>query len=172
MKEHIYSRERDSAKNYRNAFEVHILPRVGGVLADLLADLLTREDARSVMNEARKKRKRQTGGRGGQIGGIEAARTTMSVLRHMYSWAIDERKVKRMDNPCAKITKNLPKRRQGDVVLSLREARIVWQAAADIGYPFGTHAQLMMLNRLSHERVGIGSGSMDRSRRKANGHSH
>jgi len=57
----------------------------------------------------------------------------------MYSWAIDERKVERMDNPCAKITKNLPKRRQGDVVLSSREARTVWQAAADIGYPFGTH---------------------------------
>jgi len=30
-------------------------------------------------------------------------------------------------------------------VLSLNEARIVWQAAESIGYPFGTHVQLLLL---------------------------
>lgn len=91
------------------------------------------------------KRKRPEGQRGGDIGGVEAARSAMSVLRHLYSWAIDESKLKRKDNPASKITKNLPKKQQGDVVLSLREARIVWDAAEATGYPFGTHVQLMLL---------------------------
>lgn len=69
----------------------------------------------------------------------------MGVLRHMYSWAMEEGKLKRKDNPASKIDRNLPKKRQGDVVLSLDEARIVWQAAEATGHPFGTHVQLMLL---------------------------
>jgi integrase len=141
LKNHVYSRQLDSSKNYKNAFDVHINPKVG----DKLAELLTREDVRSVMGTARVKRKRPAGQRGGDLGGVEAARTTMSVFRHMYSWAIDEAKVKRKDNPVSKITKNLPSKKQGEVVLSLREARIVWDAAKETGYPFGTHVQLMLL---------------------------
>jgi integrase len=69
----------------------------------------------------------------------------MGVLRHMYSWAIEEDKLKRKDNPASRIEKNLPKKKQGDVVLSLAEARTVWDAAEITGYPFGTHVQLMLL---------------------------
>ena len=47
----------------------------------------------------------------------------------MYSWAMDESKLKRRDNPASKIDRNLPKKKARDVVLSLNEARIVWQAA-------------------------------------------
>jgi integrase len=83
--------------------------------------------------------------RGGGIGGVEAARTAMGVLRHMYSWGIEEAKLKRKDNPASRIEKNLPKKKQGDVVLSLNETRIVWDAAEATGYPFGTHLQLMLL---------------------------
>jgi len=72
----------------------------------------------------------------------------MSVLRQMYSWAMEESVLKRQNNPASKIQKNLPKKKPGEIVLTLREARIVWQAAKDCGYPFGTHAQLMMLKRL------------------------
>jgi integrase len=100
---------------------------------------------RSVMEAARVKRKRAPGERGGSIGGIEAARTAMGVLRHMYAWAIEEGKLKRKDNPASKIDKNLPRPRKGETVLSLSEARIVWQAAQDAGYPYGTHVQLMLL---------------------------
>jgi integrase len=106
---------------------------------------VTREDARDVMNAARVKRARPKGQIGGPVGGIEAARTAMSVLRQMYSWAIDEAVLKRKDNPASRIQKNLPKQRRGETVLTLREARIVWQAAQDCGYPFGAHAQLMLL---------------------------
>jgi integrase len=141
LQTHVHSRALDSVKNYENAFAVHINPKIG----DTLADLLTRDDVRMVMDSARAKRKRPRGQRGGQIGGIEAARTAMNVLRHMYSWAIDEGKLKRKDNPVSKITKNLPNKQQGDVVLSIDEARIVWRAAQETGYPFGTHVQLMLL---------------------------
>jgi integrase len=91
------------------------------------------------------KRRRPPGERGGRIGGVEAARTAMGVLRHMYSWGMDEGKLKRKDNPASRIDKNLPKKKQGDVVLSLDEARVVWAAAQETGYPFGTHVQLTLL---------------------------
>ncbi len=141
LRQYVYSRELDSAYKYEKAFSTHINPKVG----DRLAELLTREEVRAVMEAARIKRKRAPGERGGSIGGVEAARTAMGVLRHMYTWAIEEGKLKRKDNPASKIDKNLPKPRQGDVVLSLGEARIVWDAAQETGYPYGTHVQLMLL---------------------------
>jgi len=141
LKQYVYSKELDSARKYEIAFGTHVNPKVG----ERLAELLTREEVRSVMESARVKRHRAAGERGGGIGGVEAARTAMGVLRHMYSWAIEEGKLKRKDNPASKIEKNLPKKRQGDVVLSLNEARLVWDAAEATGYPFGTHVQLMLL---------------------------
>jgi integrase len=69
----------------------------------------------------------------------------MGVLRHMFTWALDEGKLKRKDNPASKIDRNLPKKKEREVVLSLNEARIVWAAAESAGYPFGTHVQLMLL---------------------------
>lgn len=141
LKEYVRSRELDSESKYQMAFDTHINPVVG----DQLAELLTREQARKVMEAARVKRKRSEGERGGAIGGVEAARTVMGVLRHMYSWGIEESKIKRKDNPASKITKNLPKKKEGDVVLSTREARIVWDAAEATGYPYGSHVQLQQL---------------------------
>lgn len=141
LKQYVYSKELDSAVKYENAFNTHIIPKVG----HRLAELLTREEVRAVMEAARLKRKRPPGERGGGIGGVEAARTAMGVLRHMYSWGMDEGKLKRKDNPASRIDKNLPKKKQGDVVLSVDEARVVWAAAKETGYPFGTHVQLMLL---------------------------
>lgn len=142
LTDYVHSRSLDSAKNYENAFKTHINPLIG----DKLAELLTREEAREVMNAARVKRPRPKGQKGGALGGVEAARSTTSVLRQMYSWAIDESVLKRKDNPVSRMQKNLPKQKRGETVLTLREARIVWQAARDCGYPFGTHAQLMLLS--------------------------
>jgi integrase len=141
MKEYVHSKELDSAYLYDGAFRTHILPHAGKQAAELFA----REDARRIMNAARTKRSRPEGQRGLPIGGVEAARTAMSVLRHMFSWGIEEEKLKRKDNPCSNIVRNLPNAKKRETVLSLREARVVWQAAKDCGYPFGTHAQLMLL---------------------------
>jgi integrase len=141
LKQYVHSKELDSARKYELAFSTHINPKVG----DRLAELLTREEVRKVMEAARIKRHREPGERGGGIGGVEAARTVMGVLRHMYAWAIEEGKLKRKDNPASKIDKNLPKKKARDVVLSLNEARMVWAAAEATGYPYGAHVQLMLL---------------------------
>ncbi len=141
LKDYVHSKALDSTRNYEIAFSTHINPKIG----EKLGELVTREDARDVMNVARVKRPRPKGQKGGPLGGIEAARTTVSVLRQMFSWAIDEGVLKRKDNPASRMQKNLPKQKRGETVLTLREARVVWQAARDCGYPFGTHAQLMLL---------------------------
>jgi integrase len=141
LKHHVHSRELDSSRKYELAFSTHINPRIGSHPAERL----TREHVRATMEAARVRRSRPKGKRGGAIGGVEAARTAVGVLRHMFGWAIDEGKLRRQDNPASKIDKNLPKAKQRDVVLSLKEARVVWQAAESIGYPFGTHVQLMLL---------------------------
>jgi integrase len=141
MDDYVCSRGLDSRALYENAFKVHIVPVIGKDLAELLS----RDDVRKVMSTARVKRDNPDGRRGAQIGGVEAARTAMRVLRHMFSWAIEEGKVRRRDNPCSNMIKHLPKGKKGEVVLSLSEARTVWQAAKECGYPFGCHAQLMLL---------------------------
>jgi integrase len=141
MKQHVHSRELHAAAKYEVTFKTHINPCIGRQSAERLS----REQVRGLMEAARVKRKRPKGEHGGPYGGIEAARTAIGVLRHMYSWAMDESKLKRRDNPASKIDKNLPKKKARDVVLSLNEARIVWQAAQLTGYPFGTHVQLMLL---------------------------
>lgn len=144
MEEHVLSRELDSAEKYRGAFDVHINPHVGTELADVL----TREQARAVMDKARVKRPRRAGVRGAPIGGVEAARTAIGVMHHMYAWALIEKKVRRSDNPCTLLTTNLPAKKKGEVILTLPEARIVWRAAALCGYPFGTQTQLQLLTSL------------------------
>jgi integrase len=63
----------------------------------------------------------------------------------MINWAIQEKFVKRADNPASNMESNLPAKRSKERVLSLEEARIAWRAAAALGYPFGTHAQLILL---------------------------
>jgi len=78
-------------------------------------------------------------------GGKEAARTVVTVLRQMFGWAIEENKLTRKDNPVAGMEKNLPKKKRGERVLSLREAREAWRAAGDLGYPFGPAYQLALL---------------------------
>jgi hypothetical protein len=80
LKNYVYSKELDSARKYEIAFNTHINPKV----EDRLAELLTREEAHAVMEAARVKRARAPGERGGAIGGVEAARTVMGVLRHIF----------------------------------------------------------------------------------------
>lgn len=77
LKDYIHSKDLDSVRNYEIALATHINPLIG----DKLAELVTREEAREVVNAARLKRPRPKGQKGGALGGIEAARTTMSVLR-------------------------------------------------------------------------------------------
>jgi integrase len=142
MADYVHSKQLDSASKYQMAFDTHINPEIG----KKPAERLTREDCRELMNAVRIARPRAAGERGGRIGGVEAARTAMGVLRQMLTWASDESVLNRRDNPASKIQKNLPKKKTGERVLSLREARVVWNAAQAAGYAFGWHAQLMLLS--------------------------
>jgi integrase len=63
----------------------------------------------------------------------------------MISWGIDEDQLRRKDNPVSGMEKNLPKKKRGDRVLSLEEARVAWRAAGALGYPFGPAYRLILL---------------------------
>ena len=142
LKDYVQSKELDSAQKYELAFSTHIFPKIG----QKDAEALTREEVRQVMEAARVRRQRDPGKRGGVIGGVEAARTTVNVLKQAFTWAQDEKVIRRADNPATKMDKNLPRKKEGEIVLTLDEARIVWQALKDCGYPFGTHGQCQLLS--------------------------
>jgi integrase len=134
-------RELRALRKYEQAIEVHIVPHLGGILADEL----TREQVRDAMKKVMVKRPRGAGARDRPRGGKEAARTMLTVLRQMITWGMEEDKIKREVNPAANMEKNLPKKKKGERVLSLEEAREAWRAAGDLGYPFGPVYQLDLL---------------------------
>jgi integrase len=145
LTDYVYSKELRSARKIEQAIRVHIVPRVGQVVADAL----TREQVRALMQKVRVRIEvpQTTARRRGMPahGGTEAARTSLGVLRRMFVWGMRERLLKRPDNPVSYVAENLPKKRQKDRVLSTVEARSAWRAAATLGYPFGHCFQLLML---------------------------
>jgi integrase len=126
---------------YEGALRVHVVPRIG----DVLADTLTRGQVRELLKSVMVRVPRKSGPRDRWRGGKEAARTVLSVLRKMIAWGTREELLRRKDNPASGMEANLPKKRKKDRVLSLDEARIVWQAAQTLGYPFGPAYQLILL---------------------------
>ena len=141
MEDYAKMRGLRSLKKYYQAIDVHIVPRLG----EVIADLLTRDQLRA---EVRKVMVKQSPGqvpRARLRGGPEAARTMIAVLRQMISWGSDEGKIRRKDNPASKMEKNLPRKNRRERVLSLEEARAAWRAAGDLGYPFGPAYQLILL---------------------------
>ena len=126
---------------YEGALRVHVVPRVG----DVLADMLSREQVRELLKRVMVRASRKSGPRDRARGGTEAARTVLAVLRKMISWGTREELLRRKDNPASGMESNLPKKRKKDRVLSLEEARIVWRAAQTLGYPFGPTYQLILL---------------------------
>jgi integrase len=134
-------RELRALRKYEQAIAVHIVPHLGGILAAQL----TREQVRDAVKKVMVKQPRGEGPRDRPRGGKEAARTMLTVLRQMLTWGIDEDKINRDVNPAANMEKNLPKKKKGERVLSLEEAREAWRAAGDLGYPFGPAYQLDLL---------------------------
>ncbi len=138
---HIRMRELRALLKYEGAIRVHIVPRVG----ELLADSMTREHVRALIKSVMVRMPRGNGPRDRPRGGKEAARTVLGVLRKMINWGIRERLLKRPDNPATGMEDNLPKKRRKERVLSVEEAKIVWRAAETLGYPFGPVYQLILL---------------------------
>jgi integrase len=139
--EYARVRELRALRKYEQAIDVHIVPHLG----DVLVDRLTREEVRAAITKVMVKKPRGDAPKDRPRGGKEAARTMVTVLRQMISWAMDEGKIKRETNPASNMEKNLPKKKRGERVLSLEEARAAWRAAGDLGYPFGPVYQLDLL---------------------------
>jgi integrase len=129
-------------RKYESALNVHVVPAIGNVLADVLS----REQIRGLVKKAMIRVPRETGPKDRPKGGKEAARTVVGVVRKMINWGMREELLKRTDNPVAGMEDNLPKKRRKERVLSLEEARIAWHAAGTLGYPFGPAYQLIMLS--------------------------
>lgn len=134
-------KELRAVRRYEGTINVHVVPRLGSVIADML----TRDQAREFLKKIMVKVPRGDGPRDRPRGGKEAARSAMAVLRKMINWGIREGLITRKDNPLEGMEANLPKKRRRERVLSLEEARLAWIAAGTLGYPFGPVYQLMML---------------------------
>jgi integrase len=139
--DYVRMKELRALKKYSGAIDVHIVPRIGSVIADVL----TREHVRELVKKVMVRVPRGNAPRDRPRGGKEAARSTLAVLRKMFAWGISEGFLKRSDNPASGMEGNLPKKKQKDRVLSLEEARVAWRASETLGYPFGPTFQLIML---------------------------
>ena len=147
IEDHVKIKELKSLERYQHAIDVHIVPALG----QKPATLLTRDEVFEAVKKALIKRPRGDGPRDRPRGGKEAARTMVTVGRSMFTWGITERKINRGDNPFSNMEKNLPKKGTGQRPLTLLEAQQAWDAACDIGYPFGPVYQLDALT--GHRRI-------------------
>lgn len=141
LTDYVRMKELRAFIKYEGALRVHVVPRVG----DVLADTLNREQVRALLKRVMVRVPRTERPRDRPRGGKEAARTVLAVLRKMISWGTAEGLLGRKDNPASGMESNLPKKRKKERVLSLDEARIAWRAAETLGYPFGPAYQLIML---------------------------
>lgn len=141
LSDYVRMKELRALGKYSCALKVHVVPRLG----DVIADTLSREQVRELLRKVMVRVPRKEGPRDRVRGGKEAARTVLAVLRKMISWGIAEELLRRRDNPASGMESNLPKKRKKERVLSLEEARLVWQAAETLGYPFGPAYQLILL---------------------------
>jgi integrase len=141
LTDYVCMKELRSLTKYEGALSVHVYPRIG----EKLADLLTREMMREMLKAILIKQPRGPGRRDRPRGGKEAARTVLTVVRKMLNWGMREKLIKPQDNPMSGMEDNLPKKRRKETVLSLDEARIAWRAAGTLGYPFGPIYRLILL---------------------------
>jgi integrase len=141
LDDYVRMKELRALLKYEGVIRVHVEPLLGHVLADVLS----RDQVRAFVKKVMVPVPRGSGPKDRPQGGKEAARSAIAVLRKMINWGIRERLLKRTDNPLSGMEDNLPKKKRKARVLSLEEARIVWQAATTLRYPFGPAYQLIML---------------------------
>jgi integrase len=138
IEDYVEPKELKSLRKYQQALDAHILPHLGRKSAVLV----TRDEVREALKKAMVKTPRGEGPKDRARGGKEAARTMISVGRSMFTWGMEEKKINRPDNPFSNMEKVLPRKKRGDRALNIDEAQQAWDAANDIGYPFGPVYQL------------------------------
>lgn len=110
-------------------------------VADLLDKVATRQ-----------KGKPTRGGKDGRkIGGPVAANRRMSTIRKIFNWALSRGIVEA--NPAARMER-IGEEKPRDRVLADHELRLIWQAAAELGAPFGCALQLLMITGQRRTEVG------------------
>lgn len=151
MVEYVQMKELRASSRYAGAIDVHIVPRTGSALADLIS----RQDVRDMLKQTMIKIPRGSGPRDRPRGGKEAARTVLSVFRKMMNWGIREELLTRKDNPAEGMEANLPKKRRRERVLSREECQIAWTASGALGYPFGPVYRLLFVTGTRESEWGL-----------------
>jgi integrase len=141
LAEYVQMKELRAIAKYAGAITVHIVPRLGSALAELVS----RQDIRDLLKQSMIKIPRGSGPRDRPRGGKEAARTVLSVFRKMMTWGIREELLTRKDNPAEGMEANLPKKRRRERVLSREECQVAWIASGLLGYPFGPVYRLLFV---------------------------
>ena len=140
--EHLRRNGLRSAGNAEKQLRLHVLPAWGKrpVTAIERGDLVRLIEAVRVPRTV----ETREGGRVLQRtrGGPGAAAEVRKWCRAMFQFAVDAGL--RADNPFADV-RNRDRQRPRDRVLSMEELRAVWEAAGDLGYPWGPWYRLILL---------------------------
>jgi integrase len=162
--EHLRRNGLRSAGNAEKQLRLHVLPAWGKqpVAAIERGDLVRLIEAVRVPRTV----ETREGGRVLQRtrGGPGAAAEVRKWCRAMFQFAVDAGL--RADNPFADV-RNRDRQRPRDRVLSMEELRAVWEAAGDLGYPWGPWYRLILLTgdrRGEWARARWDSLDVDRSR--------
>jgi integrase len=127
LERHVQARNRPStAKETERLLRRNVCPALG----DREASTITRRDVISLLD--------------GQVdgGAAVAANRTLAALSKLFNWAVDRGALE--SSPCTRLPKPGVERSR-DRVLSDVELACVLQAAAELGWPFGTFVQLLAL---------------------------
>jgi integrase len=128
------SNRQRTAEETQRLLRLHVLPRWHG----RMVHEITRRDVIDILD-------RVVDG-----GAPIAANRTFSAVRKMFNWAV-ARDIIAL-SPCAGV-KPPTAERSRDRKLSDEELKLVWQAAGEIGWPFGTMVQMLILTGQRRDEV-------------------
>jgi integrase len=86
-------------------------------------------------------------------GGPFAARKALAAARGLFNWAVERAALAASPLAVVKAARLVGPMPSRDRVLDDREVRAVWRAAAELGYPFGSLVQLLLLTALRRDEL-------------------
>src|SRR5215204_4254805 len=116
-----------TAEETERTFRLHVLPTWG----ERRIQAITRRDVIGLLDRIV------------DHGAPIAANRTLAAVRKLFNWALDRSIIE--SSPCVRITPPSEEKSR-DRVLTDEELRLIWTAAQQIGWPFGSFAQMLMLS--------------------------